>query len=465
VSGLSPSLETLAAVVTDRLCHRCGSCAGICPASVIEMDADYFPSWTGRSDRCTNCGLCLRVCSGREFSFPEHTRRLFGAEASFAAERGVFLDAFLGYTADPALRADSTSGGLGTELPRFLLRTGRIRGAIAVRADREVPWRPQAFVARTEEDLRAGSYSKYPACSTNHLFRALHQDPGPFLFTGVPCQIHGLRKMMAASPAIEKKIALVVGLFCHSCLDHQALRDVLAAYGVDASSLQKVIYRFGKLPGYVRAQTRSGRWVGLPYPSLPLDAYRPNAKECLTFLFKFYSPLRCRMCVDASAEFADIAISDPWIQGWQGVARLREGYNFILARTPRGLAALRDAQAAGAIVLEPFPRDRAEVSQAPMIAGKRRRGAYAIERRRAAGLPVPEYGLELALSPGSRRKAALHAATYFAAEKPRLRRRLARLLLSALGRWLVGAVFFRRRVLYALAERSKTALRGRSAAD
>jgi hypothetical protein len=100
-----------------------------------------------------------------------------------------------------------------------------------------------------------------------------------------------------------------------------------------------------------------------------------------------------------------------------------------------------------------------------MIAGKRRRGAYAIERRRAAGLPVPEYGLELALSPGSRRKAALHAATYFAAEKPRLRRRLARLLLSALGRWLVGAVFFRRRVLYALAERSKTALRGRSAAD
>jgi hypothetical protein len=293
----------------------------------------------------------------------------------------------------------------------------------------------------------------------------VREDGGPFVFTGIPCQIHGLRKMAAAVPAIERKIGLVVGLFCHSCLDHQALRDMLGAYRIESSSLQRVVYRSGKLPGYVRAQTRAGDWVGLPYPGAGVDAYRPNAKECLTFLFKFYSPLRCRMCVDATSEFADISISDPWIAGWQGVPRLRQGYNLVLARTERGLQALRDAEKAGAVVLEPFGAGRGRQSQLPMVLSKRRRGVYTIRRRRARGLPAPDYGVEMPLSCSERRRAAVHDATYFASERPALRRALVGFFLSPAGRWIVGLVFFRRRVLHAVAARLMTAVRGRSTAD
>lgn len=457
---MTPSLSQLEAVVHGDLCHRCGACAGMCPATVIEPDEDGFPSWAARVADCTDCGLCVRVCPGREFSFPEHYRNVFQQEADIRRAHGVFLKAFLGYATDPELRAQTTSGGLGTQLPLYLLRSGRIKGALAVRSNPDCPWKPQAFIARTEEQLRMGMLSKYPACSTNHILRTLRKESGPFLLTGIPCQIHGFRKMEALNRALGDKVALTVGLLCHSCLDHQALRDMLDYYQIAGGDLERVLYRCGKLPGYVRAQTRSGDWVGLPYPHAPLNAYRPNAKECLTFLFKFYSPMRCRMCLDATAEFADIAIGDPWIRGWQGIARLKRGYNAILARTARGLKVLEEAAEAGVIALEPFPETQARVSQLPMVRSKRRRACYNINTRRRAGLPVPEYGLDTRLSPADNRRAVLHAMTYAAAGRPRLRRRLMGLLLSPLGRWFVGLVFFRRHVLQNMLEKAKTAIKG-----
>ena len=54
---------------------------------------------------------------------------------------------------------------------------------------------------------------------------------------------------------------------------------------------------------------------------------------------------------------------------------------------------------------------------------------------------------------------SLRAATYLAADRPRLRRLLFGILLSRPGRLLVGAVFFRRRVVQALVEKAKRRFR------
>jgi hypothetical protein len=52
-------------------------------------------------------------------------------------------------------------------------------------------------------------------------------------------------------------------------------------------------------------------------------------------------------------------------------------------------------------------------------------------------------------------RASVHAATYFAADRPGLRRPIVRFLLSRIGRFAVGLVFFRRRVLQAAWEQRK----------
>lgn len=448
-------LDLLKDIISNDLCTRCGSCSGICPHDVIAPDKDFYPSWDARRDRCNDCGLCVRICPGVIFSFPEHYRTVFQKTADAQNGHGHFIKAFLGYSTDPHLRDQSTSGGIATALPIFLLRQGRITGAFAVRSDPVHPWKPLAFIARSEDELHCGKQSKYPACSMNHLIRDLHKEKGSFLYTGIPCQIHGLRKMATISKKIDGKIGLVVGLACHSCLDHQALRDMLEYYRLDEQNIARFTYRSGKLPGYIRAKTSTDQSIGLPYPQIPLAGYRPNAKECLTLLFKLYSPLRCRLCIDATSEFADISIGDPWVKGWQGMPHLKNGYNLILARTERGLRVLEEAREAGLIVLEPFPESSVLLAHTPMIRGKRMLAFYNIERRTQRGKISPEYYLNKKFSQKERISAALHASTYFASNYPSLRKQLVHFLLSPMGRFVVFSLFFRRHVVQDMIERTK----------
>lgn len=456
---MTSALNTLHQIIRDGLCHRCGSCAGICPKGVIEPDDDYYPQWDDRIGECTDCGLCVRVCPGIDFSFPHYSRALFGREAIISDAHGLYLKAFLGYSTDPAIRGNATSGGIGTQLPLYMIEAGKARGAFAVVPDGARPWKPRAVIARTREDFAWAALSKYPACSLNHLFREIQNDAGPFVLTGLPCHLHGFRKMAELNPAIEEKVALAIGLFCHSCLDHQAIRDILDIYGIEENDIERLEYRGGKLPGYIRALTKNGEWVYIPYPHLGPDKYRPNAKECLTFFFKFYSPPRCRLCMDASSEFGDISIGDPWYRGWEADEKLREGYSLIITRTQKGLRILEDAQKAGAIKLEPFADESVPESHAAMIRRKRMRAMHNIARRARRGLSVPEYGYSAQSFMGGRRiRAALHTATYFSAERPWLRKPLFSFLLSRPGRIIVGAFFFPRRVLQAAWENMKVRL-------
>jgi coenzyme F420 hydrogenase subunit beta len=462
MSGSEPAatLRSLGRIVADGACHRCGSCAGVCPAGVIEPDDDYFPDWRPRLQRCTDCGLCVKVCPGAAFSYPAFSSACFGLDASLAEDHGHFLQAFLGYSTEPEMRRVSASGGLGTRLPQFLLETGRVTAALSVGADPARPWRSRPYWARSTVELRAGTVSKYTVCSVNHLLREVRAEPGPVLFTGLPCHVHGLLKMGEINGALAKKVALRIGLLCHSALDPQGMRDMLAHYGIDERGMARLVYRHGKLPGFWRAEMRDGRELYLPYPGIGARGYRPTSKECLTFLFKLYSPRRCRMCIDGFAEFADISIGDPYLKGWQGMERLKQGYNLVFARTPRGLALLEEAAGAGAIVLEPLSRAQALDSELPMIRAKRTRALYTIGRQRSAGRIAPEYGLGRAFSAGERARAALHCAQYYPADHAWLRRLLNPLLLSPVGRLVVAGLFFRRRVMEAVWAKLRVRLRG-----
>ena len=442
-------------IVDEGLCHRCGSCSGICPAGVIAPGEDYYPEWDPGDPRCTGCGLCVRVCPGASFSFPEHSKSLFGAEPDLRGAHGSFIKAFLAYSLDPTVRENSTSGGVATALALHALGKGSVRGTFAAVPDTEHPWKPRAVVARTRDEVLKGAYSKYPACSMNHLFHELRGDRGPFIHVGLPCHVHGLRTMAAIDRSIGEKVAVSIGIVCHSCLDHAALRDMIRCYGIDEQNLASVRYREGKLPGYICAVTKSGEQVYLPYPRLGPARYRPNAKECLTLFFKLYSPPRCRLCIDAMAEFADISLGDPWYRGWEAEGKLREGYTLVVARTERGLEVLEDARRGGAIALDPFPEEKLPLIQHAMVRAKRRRGFYFAEKRRREGRPAPEYGFTLPFSRGERFRTMLHSLTYAAADRPRMRRAIYRFLLSGAGRPIVGALFFRRRVLQPLIEKAR----------
>lgn len=442
-------LNEIRRIVESGLCHRCGACSGICPEGVIAPRDDYYPDWKHTADKCIQCGLCVAVCPGREFSFSEYRRRLFGTygEPNII---GTTLKNFLGYASDPEIRRQSTSGGIATQLPLFLLKKKKVRGAILVRNNPSVPWKPVATLARTESEIKEAMLSKYPACSLNHLFRELRTERGPFVVVGLPCHIHGLRKMMALTPALEDKIALSIGLFCHSCLEHDAILDMLNYYHIESSSLMFVRYRYGKLCGGILAGLKNGDIVELPFPWMKLgNKWRPIAPEIYSLLFLLYSPIRCRMCIDALAEFADISVGDPWVQNWFAMPpELNHGYNFIMARTAKGLKVLDEAEEAGEIVLQEYisPNSLKAPACHKMVSQKRARGMYYIEQRARKGVPYPDYSFHTLMNKWQKLKAGLHVATHFASDRPRLRRLIAYVLLSPVGVLIWRIIFLKKRL-------------------
>ena len=119
------ALRKLKAIVEGGLCHRCGACAAICPRGVVDIGDDAYPSWAGREEACTDCGLCVRVCTGTGFSFPEQSRRILGGETGVGDGHGRFLAAFLGHASDPEVRGRGTSGGVATALALHAIETGK----------------------------------------------------------------------------------------------------------------------------------------------------------------------------------------------------------------------------------------------------------------------------------------------------------------------------------------------------
>lgn len=441
-------LNEILRIVESGLCHRCGACSGICPEGVIVPRDDYYPDWEHTADKCIQCGLCVAVCPGREFSFSEYRRNLFGIYGEPAIV-GATLKNFLGYATDPEIRSQASSGGIATQLPVFLLKKKKVRGAILVKNDPSVPWKPVATLARTESEIKEAMLSKYPACSLNHLFRELRTERGPFVVVGLPCHIHGLRKMIALTPSLEDKIALSIGLFCHSCLEHDAILDMLNYYHIESSVLKFVRYKYGKLYGSMLAGLKNGDILKLPFPWMKLgNKWRPSVTEFLSLFFRLYSPIRCRMCIDALAEFADISVGDPWIQNWFAMPELNRGYNFIIARTAKGLKVLDEAEEAGEIVLQEYASPTS--LEAPvchkMISQKIARGMYYIEQRAKKGLPYPDYSFHILINKWRKLKIRLHTATYFASDRPRLRKLIAYVLLSPVGVLIWRILFLKKRL-------------------
>jgi hypothetical protein len=105
-----------------------------------------------------------------------------------------------------------------------------------------------------------------------------------------------------------------------------------------------------------------------------------------------YTPARCLTCFDASAEFADIAVGDPWMAPPHSGVDFYKGWSFALVRSARGESAYKQTIADGDIVVEPVTRKEALACNRMMSTEKRWRAFRVIETLRRQGKPVPAYG-------------------------------------------------------------------------
>ena len=96
------------------------------------------------------------------------------------------------------------------------------------------------------------------------------------------------------------------------------------------------------------------------------------------------------MCIDGTAEFADISAADAWARGADGGYQNR-GETRLLIRTAAGVAAIAAAREAGALIVVEGSAEGARVTPRHHRRKKAVTHRLRVARRQRRALPVPQY--------------------------------------------------------------------------
>jgi coenzyme F420 hydrogenase subunit beta len=317
---------SLRADVIDRgLCAGCGACVGMCP---------YLVAYRGRVVALDDCaveqGRCYAFCPRTATDLDEASEAVFGA-AYDDGPVGRVTEVLMARAANDNVREKAQYGGTVSALVAFAIECGFIDSAVLTKSDESLL--PGGVLVRDASEVLSHAGSNYVAAPTLAAFNreAKREDVRRVGVVATPCQALALAKMRA-SPLENRnhteKLSLVVGLFCTWALDYPAFAAFLAE--------KTPLVRISRLdipppPANVLQVVAGGETL-----SISLDEVR-----------RFIRPA-CNVCLDMTAEFADVAV---------GAAEGIDGWNTVIVRSGRGRELVEAARKAGVIETDALPEE------------------------------------------------------------------------------------------------------------
>lgn len=176
-------------------CCGCNSCAQICPHKCVAMSSDDegFSYPKVDASKCTNCGLCEKVC-------PVINQSDVREPLEIAAAINL----------NEEIRLKSSSGGIFSLLAENVINDG----GVVFGAKFNENWEVIHDYAETTEDISKFRGSKYvqSRIGENYIKAKQFLDAGrKVLFSGTPCQIAGLKLFLRK----DYSNLLAVDIICH----------------------------------------------------------------------------------------------------------------------------------------------------------------------------------------------------------------------------------------------------------
>jgi len=379
-------MDTIARVLGSKLCTGCGTCAGICPNEAVRMyrsdsEGVYLPRI--EEEKCNRCGLCVRSCPGYMLDFEELNSKVFGKQPADIL-LGNYLGCYIGHSNDNEIRYNSSSGGIATQLLIFALEKGIIDGALVVRMRKDRPLEPEAFFARTKEDVLSASKSKYCPVAVNEAIRKIMKENGKFAVVGIPCHIHGIRKAEKLCKTLEKRIVLHIGLMCSHTVNFNGTDFLLEKINVRKEKVVELSYRGRGWPGSLSVQVNGRSNLTIPYTG-GWNAYWP------IFSSFFFVPIRCTMCSDLTNELADISLGDAWLPELKSE---KSGKSVIITRTKIAEKILSLMRSAKVISIRRVDPEKVKQSQAMELKFKKDDLKARLSILKLLGKGIPDFNPE-----------------------------------------------------------------------
>lgn len=377
-------------IVERDLCVRCGACEPACPVNIIgekkliQFNDQGYPYLTDEGLCIKSCTRCLKVCPGETVDFSKYDDEMFGIRPHPESITGIVKRAMVSFATDDEVRKEGASGGFVTQILSYMLDKKLIDGALVLGSSEEDQgWKPKPFIARTVEELKEAQRSKYVVVPFLTPLAELEKTKGYYAVVGLPCYIHALRKYQKVSKKMRERIKFTIGLYCNVVFEPYIFDDLCDFTGINKQDVVNFEFRHGTWPGGVVAQFRDG--------SVKKPLKFEEMKDTFNSLKLFYTAPRCNMCIDFSAEYADISVGDPWLRGPDGQYLFEDGRTTVLTRTEVGDELVRMAAADDYIQVLEIPLKTYMVNFEKNAKYKRDFVPKNITLRSLFRLPVPDY--------------------------------------------------------------------------
>lgn len=288
-----------------------------------------------------------------------------------------------GWSGDPEVRFQASSGGVLSALVIHLLETRRVAFVLHVAPSRVRPARTSPRLSFNREDVLNGAQSRYQAAAPLTNFIKVLERRQPFAFIGKPCDVAAIRNLARYDARVGRYCRYLLSMFCAGVPELGETIAMLAKLGLDEDEdVAELRYRGHGNPGRIHVETHDGRVFERSFESFWSDPHGPRLQ------------VRCKICPDAVGLSADVVAGDLWPGGKSpGEA---EGCNCIVVRTAIGQELVQAACETGALVLDREVTPQ-ELSACQPHHRRRRLAAWArLTALADANRPVPKVrGLEL----------------------------------------------------------------------
>jgi coenzyme F420 hydrogenase subunit beta len=280
------------------------------------------------------------------------------------------------------VRYRASSGGVVTGLLVYALEQGIIDGALVTRMNRDRPWEPEPFIAKTRDEIIEASTSKYCPVPANIMIRELlsAQEDEKFAVVGLPCHIQGIRKAEQAYKKLRARVVLHIGLFCSHNDTFWQTDYLLKSMNVSKDDIKSIRYRGDGWPGTMSVQLKSGN-----------DSFVPYHKAIFPHVLWFNAMNRCLYCCDLTAELADVSVGDPWVP--EIMAKEEVGQSIFLVRTKDTHSLILRAASDACLKITPIPAEKVKESIS-MGETKKVDVQVRMSLRKRIGKSIPDYNAD-----------------------------------------------------------------------
>ena len=217
-----------------------------------------------------------------------------------------------------------------------------VNGILQVRVQDDTYLYNKLYISRTREDVLKCNSSRYaPALVFPDIINILESKPDDvYAFIGKPCDIVGLKNLIAKYPQYKERIKYYLSIFCAGMPSYNATQKALDTFGREEEPVI-LRYRGAGWPVFFKATYADGTSSMMSYN----DSWGKILGRDLGF--------RCKICPDGIGMLADISSGDSWNtkNGYPDFTEA-DGKNFCFVRTTRGKNLIEKAKKAGYIQIE-----------------------------------------------------------------------------------------------------------------